>query len=200
MTDLSKTVEPKSDQIGYDDLIVGPRTVKITKVSLCNGEQPISINFDGDNGKPYKPCKTCRRILIHVWGADGKLYEGRMMTLYGDPDVVFGGQKVGGIRISHMSNIDKPVTMSLTASKAKRKPYTVQPLNVRVIDNSISLKTEAENAAKAGTDSLKAFWDGLSNAQKAQIKPIMDDLKKMASAESTEPEITAESVYDGSSD
>lgn len=128
--DLSKTIEPKSDQLNSEDFIgKGPITVTITKVSGNNDpQQPISINYDGDNGKPYKPCKTCRRILVSVWGADGSKYVGRSMTLYRDPAVKFGGMDVGGIRISHMSDIDKPVTMALSVSKANKKPFTVQPL------------------------------------------------------------------------
>ena len=63
MTDLSKTIDPKSDQLNSDDLIAGPITIRITKVSanLSSPEQPISIFFEGDNGKPYKPCKSMRR-------------------------------------------------------------------------------------------------------------------------------------------
>ena len=50
------------------------------------------------------------------------------MTIYRDNEVAFGGMKVGGIRISHMSNIDGTLVMALTASKAKRAPYKVLPL------------------------------------------------------------------------
>jgi len=39
--------------------------------------------------------------------------------------------EVGGIRISHMSHIDKPVTIALTATRGNKKPTTVQPLVVR---------------------------------------------------------------------
>lgn len=129
--DLSKTIEPKSDQLNSEDFIgSGARTIKITKVSGNDDtQQPVSINFEGDGGKPYKPCKTCRRILVSVWGVDGSKYAGRSLTLYRDPDVKFGGLAVGGIRISHMSDIDKPVTMALSVSKANKKPFTVQPLH-----------------------------------------------------------------------
>lgn len=129
--DLSKTIEPKSDQLNAEDFIgKGSRTIKITKVSgNDDAQQPVSISYEGDGGKPYKPCKTCRRILVTVWGADGAKYVGRSMTLYRDGLVKFGGIEVGGIRISHMSDIDAPVTMALSVSKANRKPFTVQPLN-----------------------------------------------------------------------
>jgi len=129
MTDLRPTIIPRSDQINADDLLGLARTIKVTKVSLCaEPDQPIAFNFEGDNGKPFKPCKSMRRVLVNVWGSDGNAYAGRSMTLYRDDSVRFGGLEVGGIRISHMSNIEKPVTMALTATRASRKPYTVKPL------------------------------------------------------------------------
>jgi hypothetical protein len=131
LTDLSETIAPKSDQLNSDDLISGPRTVTITKVSYASAEQPIAIGFDGDDGKPYMPCKSMRRVLVQIWGKDGNAYTGRSMTLYRDKDVMFGGQAVGGIRISHMTGIDKPVTMALTATRASRKPFTVKPLQMQ---------------------------------------------------------------------
>lgn len=130
MTDLSLTIAPKSDQLNADDLIAGPRTIRITKVSANpeSAEQPVSIFFDGDGGKPYRPCKSMRRVLVHVWGKDGNSYPGRSMTLYRDPDVTFGGLAVGGIRISHMSEIKDAQVMALTATKKSRKPFKVLPL------------------------------------------------------------------------
>lgn len=131
MTDLTTTIAPKSDQLNADDLIGGPRTIRITKVALTSApDQPVAIHFEGDNGKPYLACKSMRRVLVQVWGGDGNAYIGRSLTIYRDPEVVFGGMKVGGIRISHMSHLERPVTMALTASKASRKPFTVQPLKV----------------------------------------------------------------------
>lgn len=129
MTNMLKTIEPKSDQLNFDDFVGGKTlTIKITKVSAVAGDQPIAINFEGDNGKPWKPCKSMRRVLVHVWKEDGAIYVGRSLTLYGDPTVRFGKDQVGGIRISHMSNIAEAVTMALTATKAQRKPFTVKPL------------------------------------------------------------------------
>ena len=130
--DMSLTVQPKSDQINADDLIAGPRTITITRVTAneSSAEQPVNVYFDGDDGKPFRPCKSMRRVMIAVWGVDAKAYVGRSMTLYRDPDVTWGGMKVGGIRISHMSHLDRETTMALTATKSSRKPYTVRPLKV----------------------------------------------------------------------
>lgn len=128
--DLGMTIAPKSDQLNADDLIAGSITIRITKVSANpeSTEQPVSLFFEGDCGKPYRPCKSMRRVLVQVWGRDGATYPGRSMTLYRDAKVQFGGLAVGGIRISHMSHIDETVTMALTATRANRKPYTVRPL------------------------------------------------------------------------
>lgn len=139
MSNMLQTVIPKSDQLNADSLIGGKTlTIKVTKVSLVNGDQPVAISYEDDDGKPYKPCKSMRRVLIHAWGGDGAQYVGRSMTLYCDPTVKFGGADVGGIRISHLSNIDREMTMALTATRANRKPFTVRPLNIEPTEKQIN--------------------------------------------------------------
>jgi hypothetical protein len=128
--DISNTIKPKSDQLNADDLIAGPRDIVITAVKVAESEQPVSIHFEGDDGKPYKPCKSMRRVIVAIWGADSKAYTGRALRLFCDQKVAFGGAQVGGIRISHASHIEKPFTMALTTTRAKRSPYTVQPMEM----------------------------------------------------------------------
>ena len=153
--DISATVAPKSDQLNADDLIVGPRTILVTAVkaraSTGQGDQPVAVHFEGDNGKPYLPCKSMRRVLLYVWGSNGNAYVGRSMTLFRDESVVFGGSPVGGIRISHMSEMARSVTLSLTASKASRKPYVVQPLVIAAAPAKAAKKeaTAEEKMTKA---------------------------------------------------
>lgn len=128
---MADTVAPKSDQMNADDLIAGPRTITITEVKQNPGggkEQPVNVFFEGDGGKPFRPCLSMRRVMIAAWGIDATQYVGRSMRLYRDPDVLWGGMKVGGIRISHMSHIDRDLTMALTETKKTRKPYTVKVL------------------------------------------------------------------------
>lgn len=127
--DMTKSIAPKSNQLNADDLIGGEtKIIKIAKVTGAPGEQPVSVNYEGDNGKPYMPCKSMRRVLVHCWGKYASAYVGRSLTLYRDPEVTFGGIKTGGIRISHMSDIPGVMTMALTHSQKNRKPYTVQPM------------------------------------------------------------------------
>lgn len=130
MTDVSRTIAPKSDQLNADDLIAGPRTIVVTGVrGNDTADQPISVYFEGDEGKPYKPCKSMRRVMVAAWGPQGDTYTGKAMTLYCDPHVKFGGIEVGGIRISHMSHIKEDLTLALTVSRANRKPFKVRKMD-----------------------------------------------------------------------
>ena len=79
---MASAIIPKSDQLNSDDLISGPITITITGVSIRGGqEQPVAISYAGDNGKPYKPCKSMSRCLVFAWGPDAKEYVGRSLTL-----------------------------------------------------------------------------------------------------------------------
>lgn len=126
--DITSTLEAKSNQLNTDDLIAGPRTIAITKVSAGNADQPVAVSFDGDQGKPWYPCKSMRRVLVAAWGPDASQYVGRRVTLFRDPSVTYGGIQVGGIRISHLSGLDGPLSIALTVTRQKRAPYKVQPL------------------------------------------------------------------------
>jgi hypothetical protein len=126
--DMTPTLEAKSNQLTSDDLIAGPKTIVVTKVTAGSAEQPVAVYYDGDQGKPWYPCKSMRRVLVAAWGADAKGYIGRSMTLFRDPEVSYGGIKVGGIRISHLSDLDSPLSIALTVTRQKRSPYKVQPL------------------------------------------------------------------------
>lgn len=157
MTDMASVIKPKSDQLNFDDFIGGKTlTIKITKVSKVSGEQPIIINYEGDNGKPWKPCKSMCRVLVHNWGGDGNGYVGKSLTLYGDPTVKWGGMEVGGIRISHMSHIPGERIMALTTSKSNRKPFTVLPLVVTEQPSADDMIKSIE--AAADLDALKAIF------------------------------------------
>jgi len=126
--DLTESIAPRSDQLNAEDMLTGPRTVTITEVRKGSVEQPVDIHLAEFPGRPFKPSKTVRRILVSAWGPDASTYAGRRMTLYRDPAVKFGGMDVGGIRVSALSHITKPMTLVLAVSKGKRAPYVVQPL------------------------------------------------------------------------
>ena len=127
--DLTDSIAPKSDQLNAEDLLSGPRTFTITEVRKgASAEQPVDVVLAEFPGRPFKPSKTVRRILVAAWGPEADAYTGRRMTLYRDPEVRFGGSEVGGIRVSHLSHIDKPLTVALTVTRGKRAAHKVMPL------------------------------------------------------------------------
>jgi hypothetical protein len=130
--DIRASIAARSDQLNADDLIGQPRTIRVTAVTAHSAEQPVAVHYDGGDGKPYLPCKSMRRVLVAAWGDRGADWVGRSMTVYNDPEVGFGGVKVGGIRISHVSHIDQPLSVLLTTTRSKRKPYSVKPLRAEV--------------------------------------------------------------------
>ena len=125
--DIADTILAKSDQINAVDLAV-PVTVTVEGVEVVGGDQPVNIFVTEFPGKAYRPSKSMRRVLVKLWGPRSADYAGRRLTIYNDPSVTWAGKAVGGIRISHASHIDKPVTMSLALAKGKLAPFTVQPL------------------------------------------------------------------------
>lgn len=139
ITDMSSVIIPKSDQMNADDLLVGPRTIKIRDVTIRPGtEQPVSIFYEGDNGKPWKPCKSMARVLVHAWGPDAHAYIGRSASLYCDPKVKWGGMLVGGVRISHLTHIDREMVMALTETKGRKAPFIVKPMPAAKVEKPIA--------------------------------------------------------------
>lgn len=127
--DITETLAPKSDQQNYDDYIAGARTVTVTGGKVLKGsEQPLHIDLAEYPGRPFKPNKSMRRVLAIAWGTETDAYIGRRLKLVGNPNVKYGGKAVGGIEIEAMSNLDKPLNISLTETRGKKRSFTVQPL------------------------------------------------------------------------
>ena len=143
---IAKSIVPKSDQLNAEDLLSGPITITVTDVKQGTAEQPIAILIDGGR-QPYKPCKTMRKVLVYCWSDQAANWIGKRMTLYADPDVMWAGVKVGGIRISHLSGIESQVMLMLSETKGKRKPITVTPLlDVAPVASAIDFTTLIEAA------------------------------------------------------
>lgn len=170
--DISKTTQPKSDQQNFDDYGTGgPKTVTIVEVVEGNAEQPVWIHLAEFPGRPYKPSKSMRRVLEFAWGKDTDVYHGRRITLYGDPTVKFGGSVLGGIKISHLSHIDREKSLSLTETKGKRKPYVVQPLVEQAPAPALDVATTTDQGA------LRAAWQQATPDVKAAIEARVAELK-----------------------
>lgn len=173
--DLRPTIIPKSDQLNSEQLLGGPMTVTVTEVRLGSSEeQPVVVHYEGENGRPFKPCKTMRKVLIHAWGADGREWVGRSMTLYNDPSVKFGGEDVGGIRISHMTDIERDIKVSLTSTRGKKAKYEIRRLE-SLDAQALSAIRNAETAEKL-KETFGRAWKaaGQNQARRAALKQAYD--------------------------
>lgn len=183
VSDLRSTIIPKSDQLNADQLLGGPLTITITEVRIGSGEdQPVSVHYKGDNGRPFKPCKTMRKVLIHAWGPDGRQWAGKSLELYADPLVKFGGEAVGGIRISRMSDIPKDIKVALTATKGKKALHDIKRLTGPVKAQGAPAPGPKERAAAITKDVADGHAADAASALSAlpqpEIEAIWDHLDK----------------------
>lgn len=161
--DISATLAPKSDQLDAVDLLSGPQTFTVTSVTAGNAEQPVQVRL-AEFPRVWRPGKSMRRVLAHCWGADASKWTGRRVTLYCDPDVQFGGEAVGGTRISHLSHIDGAKKVPLLIKKGRSATFTVQPLADAPTAPTL---TAAEISACTSLDQLREWWTAHPNMRDA---------------------------------
>ena len=168
MNDMSKVIEPRSDQLNAEDFLAGSATYTIEAVDIRpDTEQPVSIHLAGEK-RVWRPCKSMSRVLVAAWGPDANAYIGRSVTLFHDRTVKWGGMEVGGIRISHMSHIERDMQLALTETRGKRKPFIVKaivedhraapaskPPSDKAFDGAAALITRIDACASA--DALRAL-------------------------------------------
>lgn len=121
------TAEPRSDQYNADDFVQGPREFTVAGVRAGTAEQKYDILLDGET-RCWRPPLTVLRLLMAAWGDEASAWTGKRVRLYRDASIRFGKDLTGGIRVSHLSGIDKPLTVALTATRGKRAVHTVEPL------------------------------------------------------------------------
>lgn len=121
------TAEPRSDQWNADDFLGGARTFTIAGVKEGTAEQKYDIALEGES-RAWRPPLGMLRVLMDAWGDESNVWVGRRVTLYRDPSIRFGKEVLGGVRISHLSHIPKPMNFKVTTARGRRETYSVQPL------------------------------------------------------------------------
>ena len=158
--DISDALAPKSDQLDAVDLLGSPPLVfTITEVSEGNAEQPVNIRL-AEFPRVWRPSKGMLRVLAGCWGKDTTAWVGRKVELYCDPDVMFGGKKVGGIRIRKVSHIDGRTSVPMIEGRGKSGSWVVDPL-----------PEEATTAAEdPRVEALKVEWGTADAERRAEIE------------------------------
>lgn len=127
--DVSSAIVAKSDQLNAVDIIGRDVTVTIVDVKQGPADQPVHIITDAYGpSRPWKASKTALRDIVQAWGTDSTVWVGRRITLFNDPEVLWAGQPVGGIRIRAMSHIDKAFEAKHVITRGKTKKVMIQPL------------------------------------------------------------------------
>ena len=172
MLDISSTILSKSDQLNASDLIGNDMILNVTDVRIVNSDdQPLVIDYTDSQGRPYKPCKSMRRVLAGLWGKDASQWIGRSLAVYNEPSVKWAGKQEGGIRIKSMSHIDKDKSVTTSESKHKKITYLITKLavveqqrptwtddkfNLQFDKMKLSIETGKSNAAAIITHLQKA--------------------------------------------
>ncbi|MFI6304330.1 hypothetical protein ACIBCH_20865 [Amycolatopsis thailandensis] len=184
--DLTDTIAPTSDQLDAVDLLSGPRTFTIDSISKGNAEQPVNIKLV-EFPRVWRPGKSMRRVLVACWGADGSKYVGRRVTLYCDPKVQFGGQAVGGTRISHLSHLDRKKQVPLLVTRGKSAIFVVEPLVETTEDRVAEYKREWKTATEARRKVIEREVAALTKSKPSSTAHAAEEPRPEAPA-SPEPE------------
>ena len=194
--DITDALAPTSDQLDAIEL-VNLRTFTIGTGSALgkrDNKTVAEIRFS-DFPRVWRPSKGMLDVLAACWGTDAKQWVGHRVTVYNDPEVMFGRDKVGGIRISHLSHIDKARVVTIRASGAGRKqPWRVEPLadatpvvtnpNAELLAEIGALADKTEGGRKA----VAADWAETHEGEHLRdatdlggLELLRDDLKASAS-------------------
>lgn len=172
---IADTVAPKSDQLDAIDL-TEPMTFTVTRVDVNeSAEQPVTVHL-AEFPRPWKPGKNMRRVLIGVWGKDERAYVGRRLTLFNNPKVKWAGKEVGGSRISHMSHIDKQVSVQVMVTQGQYATYKVEPL----VESAKPTQGELNVAACDSIPQLREAWKHADPEQKKRIQARVKEIEAEA--------------------
>lgn len=125
---IAKLRQSNSAQINADDILSGPVTVTITDAVESTSDQPLFVSVAEFPNKTYRPSLTMRKVLGAVMGDETDDWIGRRVTLFRNPEIKFGREKVGGIQISHVSGIGGPMEVSVLVKRGARETFRVDPL------------------------------------------------------------------------
>ena len=131
MADIRAAIQPRSDQLNYEDFLSGPAVLTIERTEDYRDEkgQPrVAIHMAEYPGRPFKASKTNVKLLAIAWGEDDTDWPGRRVQLSADPTVTYGGKAVGGICVTALSHLPQRFTAKLSVARGKKKDFPVEIL------------------------------------------------------------------------
>lgn len=175
MADIRAAIQPRSDQLNYEDFLSGPAVLTIERTEDYRDEkgQPrVAIHMAEYPGRPFKASKTNVKLLAIAWGEDDTDWPGRRVQLSADPTVTYGGKAVGGICVTALSHLPQRFTAKLSVARGKKKDFPVEPLP--------DAPQYAEPSPIPAFESLDEARDYYTHRQKAGASP--DELQAIIAA------------------
>jgi hypothetical protein len=175
--DIAPFVAAESDRITADDLIAGPRTFTIERIegTMAEGKKRMVVHLADSPGKPFMPCKGMVRLLGQLWGPDAAKWVGRGITLFRDPDVRFGADLTGGVRIAAVTHIDRAQPIAVRASQKKVKSYKVEPLKAPAPAADKAAEWAQKRLEAIGRADTLEKLDALQNASSDGLTRMAND-------------------------
>ena len=124
MADIARAIEPQSDRQNAEDYRLGPKVFTVAGTSDYRDEKgrpKVNVHLAEAPERPFKPSATNLRLIAIGWGDDDTAWTGRRIRLALDPEVMFRREKVGGIRVSALSDIPQPFTAKLPVTRGKKR-------------------------------------------------------------------------------
>ena len=131
MADIARAIEPLSDRQNATDYTAGPKVFTVAGTSDYRDEKgraKVNVHLAEAPDRPFKPSATNLRLIAIGWGEDDTTWPGRRIKLALDPEVMFGREKVGGIRVVALSGMEQPFTAKLPVTRGKKQEFRVEIL------------------------------------------------------------------------
>ena len=131
MADIAKAIEPLSDRQNATDYTAGPKVFTVAVTSDYRDEKgraKVNVHLAEAPDRPFKPSATNLRLIAIGWGEDDTTWPGRRIKLALDPEVMFGRDKVGGIRVVALSGMEQPFAAKLPVTRGKKQEFRVEVL------------------------------------------------------------------------
>lgn len=186
--DISSALVAKSDQLNASDLTGHPVVAKIKAVRKGDAVKPVIIDLEGMDGRPWNPPKGMLRVVAGAWGTESDVWVGRLVKLANNPDVIYAGEKVGGVEVIAMSHIDKPFTVPVRLNKKQVKQHRVEVLSEPETEPWLAQWQAITNALKdagyegEGPQMLATAGQVIGGAWDHPNKITADDAQKILAA------------------
>ena len=74
----------------------------------------FALHFEGGNYLPMLMNKTNVRILIGLFGKDASEWKGQPICVYHDPNVMYAGKQVGGLRVKKARKVSEDAMKAIS--------------------------------------------------------------------------------------